>query len=419
MIDGPRPYDDETKCGGGLFIILLMLLSMGLVLLFKSPSPFWIDAEGYAAAAEQGKKVLHPPGYIGFLWIARGLVGWGLDGYQSSQLISLVSFLGSIPFVHSTCRRVGRACAARWCAGMYATCWICLNIADAGTTHASDLLFGSVIAWLLCLPGRSVDRWWWYPVLGAVLTAVVAFRPSTLAMFLPLLAVLLFKDFRNKWLWISGLAGGAAAALILWATVDAYGGWMIYREMTAELNAVNARSGLLSGGEWQPALMNIVRAGGWLLMTAPLAPLLWMTGKKFSPPPFLLTVLVGGCLVVNFGYLCVHPGYLAPMVPAFYAIVASSLSHGKTAAWLSGAQIALVLALFFAGRAFSPPSSMPQAVVNALLLQYSADTHRRALPIKTVSEWLIDSGRGDLAPAHRRVEVEDTRKRKADALIPP
>lgn len=391
--------------------MLLVLLSAGLVLLFKSPSPFWIDAGGYAAAAEQGRKVVHPPGYIGFLWIARGLVGWGLNGYQSSQLISLASFLGSIPFVHSACRHIGKARAAEWCTAMYATCWICLNIADAGTTHASDLLFGAVVAWLLCLPGRSAGRWWWYPVLGAVLTAVVAFRPSTLAMFLPLLAVLLFKDFRNKWLWISGLAGGAAAALILWATVDAYGGWTIYREMTAELNTVNARSGLLSGGEWRPALMNMVRAGGWLLMAAPLAPLLCAMGKEFSPPP-LLILLAGGCLVVNFGYLCVHPGYLAPMVPALYAIVASSRPYGKTAAWLSGAQIAMVLALFFAGRAFKPPASVPQAMANALLLQYSAETHRRASPIKTVSEWLIDSGRGDLTPARRRAEVEETRKRK-------
>lgn len=403
-------------------LIWILLGALVLVASYRSSSPFWIDASGYTGAVEAGRSVVHPPGYIGFLALARWVHQLGFEAYPSLQLISVASYLASIPLVHSACRMRGGAEAGLLFTGMYAFGWVSLNIAGVGTTHASDLLFGSVIAWLLCLPGRASGRWWWHPVLVLTLTVAAAFRTSTVVMFAPLVVVIFAMDFRNRWLWISGIIGLALMAAIVWATVEAYGGMENFRRETEDINALNRQAGLLTGGGWKQGGVNAVRAALWLTLAAPLLPLLLgiLTGRTKSSDAgrgtgWLLIAAVSGGLLINFGYLCTHPGYFAPILPLCFAIAADWLRLDRRLVVLGAAQLIFTLLLFFVGRTIHAKGSAVIAVANSMVLQFSADTQRKSIPIRTLSEWLMDSDLERFAPDYRKQKIEKDRKRENSA----
>jgi hypothetical protein len=111
-------------------------------------------------------------------------------------------------------------------------------------------------------------------------------------------------------------------------------------------------------------------------------------------------------LFVVFGYLCVHPGYLAPALPALFVLLARFLQPSRMLVGACLAQLALALALFFIPQPVLPPRTASEAATNAFFLQFTARAHRDAVSTLSLSSWLYLAGRSDLVPPHRRARVE-------------
>ena len=224
----------------------------------------------------------------------------------------------------------------------------------------------------------------------------------------PFLLLVLWRDWRLPRFWISALAGGVLIGLVGLATVQCYGGWEAYQRASSALHQINAPSGILTGGGWKTGGLNMLRAGWWLLLAVPLLPLLLPASRLrrrdcslWSMQVLLPLALAFGVLVVVFGYLCVHPGYLAPALPALFVLLAHTLRPGRALAGACAVQSVLGLVLFFLPGPFRPPASAGEAAANALFLQFTARAHREAIPTMSLSAWLLEAGRDDLVPPRR------------------
>lgn len=401
--------------------LAIALSSAFLLSLYLSPSPFWTDALGYANALETGKSVAHPPGYIGFLWVGGLLYHLLGSSYQALQLVSAGSYLVSIPLVYIAIRWRKDTPTAAIFTFSYAMSWICLNIATVGTSHASDLFFGAALACLASTPRTSQKSPLWHTAVFLIVAAAAAFRMSTVVMLIPFLLLVMIRDFRHRAFWISATIAAILVAGIVAATASAYGSWNDYREATKELNVANAKSSFLLGGPWNTSGMNILRAGFWSFMAAPLLPFLLLAKSarvrtlKNDFSLWFLTALIGGCLAINFGYLCVHPGYLAPMLPVYFILIAQWLKPTRQVFATCLLQSALSIGIFFALRPIAAPVSPAHAAINSFLLQYSAASHHHAAAIRPVSEWLMESGQDELVPPHRRESIETNRRRDSNS----
>ena len=412
-----QEYETRNLSGISIqrFVPWCIIIGAALVLsMYLSPRPFWIDARGYAAAVAEGRPVIHPPGYIGFLYLARQIdLVLGVP-YRSLQLISAACYLASIGLVFATLKRHTTLAACVVLTLAYAFNWVCLNIATVGTSHASDLLFGAILVYLASLPRPSRSSRWWHPALFTAVVWAASFRMSSVTLAGPFMLLVLLRDYRLPCFWISAVVSGLMMVLLVWVTARFYGGWDVYRDASAALNEVNARSGLLTGGGWKTGGMNLLRAGWWLFLALPLLPFFAIrsshrrSGVMEADWSLLLAgALAGGVLVVDFGYLCVHPGYLALAMPALFVLLAKIVSPSKPLLITCSAQIALSLSLFFVPKPILPPTSARDAAVNSFFLQFTAGAHRESVANLSLGSWLFLAGRADLIPPHRRGAAED------------
>ncbi|MEM1084359.1 MAG: hypothetical protein AAGI48_09560 [Verrucomicrobiota bacterium] len=375
---------------------------------YLSPSAFWIDADQYTAALEEDRKVIHPPGYVGFIAAAKSVHQFVESPYRSFQIVSLLSYLASIPLVHFAIRRQTAPRTASILTLTYALGWIPLNIATIGTSHASDLLFAAVLVFLTSRGKDAASSWWWHLALFTTVAWAASFRLSSVVMAGPFLLLVALRDFRIRSFWMSGLVGAALLGLVLAWTAKAYGGWSNYREASAALHALNAPSGLLTGGSLKSAGMNLVRGGWWLWLALPVLPVLavmpsqrqGMTHRSWET--LFPAALAGGVIFVIFGYLCAHPGYLAMALPPLFVLIAQFLGKAPLLIRACLVQLAITLMVFFIPRPIQPPASAAEAAANGLLLQYTASAHRSAVKTRSLSSWLHEAGRDDLIPGHRR-----------------
>ncbi len=398
-----------------------MIAAAALLACYLSPREFWIDATGYVAAVTKGEKVVQPPGYIGFIGLASLLDPLFGSPYRALQFISAICYLASIPFVCFALRRHTSAPAARALTLAYAFGWVSLNIATVGTSHASDLLFGGILVYLASLPRPDRNSRGWHPALFMTIAWAVSFRTSTVVMAAPFLALVMLRDWRLPRFWISALSATVLAGAIVAITARCYGGWDTYREISAALHTNNSKAGLLTGGGLKAGGMNLLRAGFWLFLALPLLPLLAFANSRrradaFSPdwPLLLPAALACGVLFVIFGYLCVHPGYLAAALPPVFILLARVLRPSPALLRVSAAQILAAMLLFFIPRPVQPPASARDALANAFLLQFTASAHRQPVTTLSLSSWLFLAGRSDLIPPHRRAKAESDLRPQAD-----
>lgn len=421
-----KEHESLRWLGKSLWLSPLWIMLGASVLLttYVSPRPFWIDAPDYVAAMVQGRPVVHPPGYVGFLYLANLLNEVLGSPYRSLQVISTGCYLASIAWVFAAIRRHTTLASAQALTLAYAFGWVCLNLATAGTSHASDLLFGAILVHLAALPRPTRSSCWWHPALFLTLVWAASFRMSSVVMAGPFLVLVLWRDYRLPRFWISAAAGGVLIGLVVWITARCYGGWDSYRAASAAIHAVNARSGLLSGGSWQTGGLNVLRTGWWLFLALPLLPLLALFRKQRRPAPIswdwpvlMPAALAGSVLVVDFGYLCVHPGYLAPALPALFVLCARLLEPTRLLVYACMAQVVLALVLFFVPGPILPPKSSSSAAANAFLLQFTASAHRDAVTTLSLSSWLHLAGRADLIPSHRRAKAEDDLRSSSESRL--
>jgi hypothetical protein len=159
--------------------------------------------------------------------------------------------------------------------------------------------------------------------------------------------------------------------------------------------------------------MNLLRSSFWLFLALPLLPFLALAKSQrrsgaFTPNWSLMlpAALAGGVLFVIFGYLCVHPGYLAGALPPLYVLLARLLRPSSALLRAAAVQVAVALLVFFLPQPVQPPASARDAAANAFLLQFTASAHRQPVTTLSLSSWLFLAGRSDLIPPHRRAKAE-------------
>jgi len=175
-------------------------------------------------------------------------------------------------------------------------------------------------------------------------------------------------------------------------------------------------------------LMNLFRAVLWtsialaLVGVLSLAALgqtarLWGTrsGRPKELVPLLFTILsaigpVGICGL----YHIPHPGYVAPAIPAFFALAAYAgkcpLSWpGRLLPWFASFSAAFWMALWFVP-SFSPAPTTKNAVVwNAFVGQYTREARLQST-WKSLSSWLLFSGQAESVPERRKENLKLDRR---------
>lgn len=392
-----------------------LVLSAGFLLLhalFLSPAPFWIDASAYSHAIDHGKKVIQPPGYLVFIEIIRNLSGWFGQPYQIQQVITLAATIAAIFVLHRSLEISTSASRATGFTSAFAFSWLALNLASAGTTHAMDFLFSSLWVFLLVLRGDRKAGPKWHLACFLVLAAAGSIRLTSAIMAGPLFLLLLARDWRVWSFWFAALIAGAALTGVQLLTIQAYGGMAAFRTASADSHAIISPSSILFGGPWPNVVVNWFRAAFWIFLLCPILFLPMFRKWKTRPwsgsnpwPVYGCMAMVAGTAFVAFGYLCTHPGYLTPLFVPLVFLAATLPSAEKVFRRMVVVQILFSLALFFTIRPKDGQGSKWMAVANAYLLQYGAHNHRHALPMHSLSGWLVITGNTSDVPLERREQA--------------
>jgi hypothetical protein len=372
-----------------------LALLAGAVALSWSKAPYWMDAEEYASTVAQGRWVVHPPGHILFVTVARLLYALGFaNAHLALQVLTLLSTLAGMLLLYRLLREMVAPLQASLLATTFALSWVPLLINHTGTSSTADLF---TVPLLLSAAVRLTGR----PTRSAAATLALAvvlcggFRLTTLFMMVPLLVAVLWVNRRSPAVWVACAASALVVALLQGLVIWLSGGWHLYSFMVWKQNFF--RSYNLVDDFARPALFNTGRSLLWFVLATlglPFALLRLRSAQPWSREQ-RVTLLYGalataGPVAVCSLYLCEHPGYFAPALAGFYLCVAVAWNRADGrrdfAKWPIAA-IAASLALFFGVHYDRAPATRGQAIANYLLLQYSADGARNAC-YKTTSEWL-------------------------------
>jgi hypothetical protein len=401
-------------------LLFIAVVFSGLIVEFRHPAPHWMDAGGYTQAALEGKTVSHPPGYWGFLFLIRNLSPLVGGAFPAMQAVSFFATLGSIGVMFAVFRSLAPSLAV-WLAAAYAFSWIPLLTSTIGTPHPIDLLSSALMLRVLTLPGFWRGNPSKVMAFSAVLVFAGFFRLTTVLMWAPLILFVLFHLRRCLFLWTGLALAGIFLAVIQMISIDAYGGWEIYRDFAAQLNRGNSQSSMLRAGLNEQTFLNLGRALLWFLLSA--GCFLWgwknlplLLKKNAAREERICSIAVGlailGPLLVLLFYLAPHPGYLCVLVPPFYGL-AALLSHHMTAASfriMAAGNILFTFSLFFFLSPYASPATPAQAVANGIVLQYTRSAIRSGT-FKTVSMWLYDAGYTQWLPASRLEKVEELKEK--------
>jgi hypothetical protein len=404
-------------------ILALMVSSMLIPILLLPSKVFFPDAPYFADILSQNQWVAHPPGYLVFLSLAKGIFALGLSPDRSLQTLSLLGTLLWSPFLYRWMRHlVGRSWALPLSL-IFSVSWLPFYLAGSGTPYIFDLASISGTLWFAhrllqhqsSSPSTPLPR----PDLfgfGLCLALTGSFRLTTLIMLGPLLLWLLFILRRNRSFWLALFAVAFWISLLQFLTWHFFGGWGNYQDYAARLHEANLQSSLIGSGLSPASLVNIGRFLLWF--TLPFLPLLvWFAlfPREFlhllrhHPLAHLALLTLSGPFLVYLLYICVTPGYLTvclpPMTLLFGLFIARLLAGGiiRRRRLILGLGLTLLWSglLFFGLPFFPQPHSPAQAAYNGLLGQYTASASRQAV-WKSTSLWLLEAGREKWLPDHRQ-----------------
>jgi hypothetical protein len=316
---------------------------------------------------------------------------------------------------------------ARLLAVFFGVAWIPSLLAWTGTTHGSDLLFTAAILlvlWKYDLSRRSFIPWL---LLGLLILLCALSRLTTFIMIFPAMIFLTLLHAKKPAAWIFFVLTLAAVFFAQSLVIALFGGWDVYTSSVRQMSTENAlTTSFIHSGLTRGTAANMLRSLSWFLiqnsfLLLPVAGLVFLLAKRLIHQPRtqlarfrhspMLTALGASllisatCLFITTFYLATHPGYLAPtVVPiCFMAAIALRLQYWRSRPWSLGLVLGFILigtGAYQVMRPYLPPRNAREAILNGMLLQYSAcgQAHNAYRP---TAFWLRDVGRSDLVPAQR------------------
>jgi hypothetical protein len=391
----PAPSARQVRRSLILIWLCGLALLAGVIALSWNSKPYWMDAEEYAQSVIRGRWVVHPPGHIFFVAVARLLYAFGFaDSYTALQVLTLLSTLGGMLLLYRLLREVVGPLQSSLLVLTFALSWVPLLINHTGTSSASDFFTVPLLLWaavrLTARPTRSAAA-----VLALAVVLCGGFRLTTLLMMGPLLLAVLWVNRRTPSVWVACAVGGLGVGLLQLLIIRLSGGWDLFSFMVWKQNFFRTYN--LIDDFPRPALFNLGRSLLWFGLATIGLPFALLRLRSPQPRNSQQRVILvygalatAGPVAVCFLYLCEHPGYFAPALAGFYLCVAvawdrtdGGLSFVK---WPIAAIVASLL-LFFSMHYYRAPATRGQAIANYLLLQYSADGARHARYM-TASGWL-------------------------------
>jgi hypothetical protein len=203
---------------------------------FRSQILYHWDSINFAAAIQKfdiANESPHPPGYILYVWLTRGVNLIFNDAQMTMVSISIVSsalavvalyFLGKVMFGG----KVGFAAAL-----LLATSPIFWFYGEIALPHTLDTLLVIFSVWLLYLTMRGNDRYL-YPAVVVVALAG-GLRPQTLVFLLPLVLFSLRKSGIRKIL-SAAVLGGIVCLMWFIPLINASGGFSAYMRIMGEFS---------------------------------------------------------------------------------------------------------------------------------------------------------------------------------------
>jgi hypothetical protein len=292
--------------------------------------------------------------------------------------------------------------------------WLTLLNVQTGTSHASDLFTVSLILLAAVkLPASRTNSWSSDLFFGISLFLCAGFRLTTFLMMVPLCLLVAWRNRGRVSFWIS--CALAVLAIILWQTwvIFQSGGYAVYSEAAAAMNADNRPSSLLLSGPSQTTVLNVSRALLWsalgtlpFIVAVALCASCPVNKPLRIPLSYGVAAMAAPVLTVSL-YLCTHPGYVVSAVPGA-ALAAAAFTAGATARFPTKAfagTVLAVIAMFLLMLPINPPATKWQAIANGILLQYSAGCSRQAV-FNTTARWLRLGGMESEIPAHRVIDLK-------------
>lgn len=405
------------KTGG---IVVLAGLWLMLVSLSWSSQPYWPDAAGYASHVAGNRWVAHPPGYPFFVWLGHGLHAAGLEAYPADQCASVLLTMAGVVAVYFLARRYCGSPRAVVLAAGLGFSWLTLTIVQTGTSHAAD--FFTVSFLLLAAIRLDPERpgWGREAVFGFAILVCAGFRFTTFLMMGPLLLCVAWENRRRVGFWVACAGAGLAVVLLQCWVIRESGGYAEYSAYSRAMHEGNAFSSVVLKGITPASLVNVFRAGLWIVLGA----IVFLCIGGWNARPVggseRTAVIYGaaaslGCFGVAAFYLCTHPGYLAAALPGLVLVAAVMWGRQPGAVGLP-AICAIVLGpvLFCVIRPYPAPRDRTQAIANGLLLQYGMTGARHGI-FKTTSGWLREAGFEDEIPANRLEDLRSEDEKKGAA----
>lgn len=410
----------------GLLAGAFCLLTGLLAAVSLSPTAGWPDSDGYALGVEDGRWVAHPPGYLLFMATGHAVAPLVRSGYEAVLSASFLLTLASTAAMVLLCARIGGCSAAIWLGGAYSLSWLTIMLCTTGTPHGGDMFLVALLLMVVWSDGFLKSTTASIAVFFLLLFVIATFRLTTLIMMAPAVATIVIAKRSDIRIWAMAAALGAGIYGLKEATLYLSGDAAAFLVFAANLHSGAKMTSPILSGLNPETLMNIFRAALWTTISLAFVGLFslcgfWQTArhlKSWADPrilPLIFTILAGlGPVAVSALYHIPHPGYVAPAIPALFALAAyackeSDSCPGKLLPWLASASAACWLALWFVP-SFSPtPTTKAGAVYNAMLGQYTREARLQST-WKSLSSWLMFSGQEDSVTDRRKENLKLDRR---------
>ncbi len=348
-------------------VLVLVLLALVTRLPFRTQYLFHWDSVNYAFALEKFDVYHHqphPPGYLLYIALARGINAMVGDANLTFVSISIVAGALALAVLFLLAAEMFGTRVALWASALLLTSPLFWFYSEVAVPYTLDVALALVIVWSCYRVTRGSQNAVW--LAAGLLGLAGGIRPQTTIVLFPLWLYVSFALGWRKWLAALLLVGIGALVWFL-PLVYLSNGLENYLSLLAQYSqALRGLSPLGSPGNF---VANLARLGGYLFYAYPLGlfvfawgAVAWLRARCTYKPDasaiFLLLWIVPPLLF----YLLVllqQPGYITIILPPLAIVLARRVAQQTRAREiLLGAALLLASVLFFL---FAPARLVPLA----------------------------------------------------------